>query len=618
MHSSAGRRAGRTETALSAALIDDAGVGAIDGTVRRAGACVAAALVLGWLAAPAGAAGTAREAASAFQTPLTESLAGRRGGTLEVRDETDFERLDPGEAYYSLDYEVVYATQRPLYSFTPRGGSPVPDLAAGPPTVSGDGRTVTVKIRHGVRFSPPVNREVTSRDVAYAIERGTNPHVGNPYVYAYFGAVEGMQKADGGPIRGIRTPNAHEIVFHLTEPLGRLVAEALVLPITAPVPASYAARFDRHKVSDYAEHEVATGPYMLRNNRSGRVLGIGYRPGRSATLVRNPNWRRRTDIRPAYLNAIHIRIGSRNEAIGKAVLNGRDVVENEPPSSSVTALAASRFPAQLEMSPGAGDHYIGLNSVRGPFRDINLRKALWAVMDRRGLNLLRGTSPEQPVASHFLYPTIPGFEAAGGLEGPHGPQFDFDEHPEGSLDVADKYLRLAGYPNTYTGSEVVTIVAARGNPAEDDAQLVKEDVEKLGFKTKLTLVETASMYALYCNVPSKQPDICPSVGWIADFNDPQTVLDITFNGKLINPTGNVNWGQTNVPVINEAMFAAERVQDPAVRASAWAKIDDQLVEDAADIPFDWDSQANIEGKGVHGVGDLWDIGEWDYSWTSLK
>jgi peptide/nickel transport system substrate-binding protein len=112
--------------------------------------------------------------------------------------------------------------------------------------------------------------------------------------------------------------------------------------------------------------------------------------------------------------------------------------------------------------------------------------------------------------------------------------------------------------------------------------------------------------------------VCPNVGWIADFPDPQTVLNITFNGTTITQTGNVNWGQTNVPKINAAMAAAEDVIGTEARAKAWAKIDDELVEDAAAIPFDWDKQAGIEGSGVNGVGDIWDVGEWDYSYTSLK
>jgi peptide/nickel transport system substrate-binding protein len=564
--------------------------------------------------------GIISSAPSRFMSPLTEPLSGgKRGGVLSVLDETDFENLDPGIAYYSLDYEVVYATQRPLYSNEPNSLQPKPDLAEGPPEISPDARTVTVRLKTGVHFSPPVNREVTSADVAYAIERGANPHVANSYVQAYLGSIEGMSSAGGGPIAGIQTPNKHEIVFKLTQPLGQIVAEALQLPLTAPVPESYAKRFDRHAPSDYASHEVATGPYMIKNNAAGRVLGVGYVPGRSLTLVRNPNWRRSTDFRPAYLNAIHIKIGAPNFAIGPRVLGGRDIVENEPPAERVVARAARRHPHQLEISPGAGSHYIGVNSAVPPFSNIDLRKALWAMLDREAMNAVRGGNLVTTLATHFSYPTIPGFEEAGGLAGPAGPQFDFNEHPAGDLTVAEKYVRLAGYPSgRYTGGDAVSVVGARGSPAEEDAEIVDDALQALGFKTKFVLVETATMYARYCNVPKEEIDVCPSVGWIADFGDPLTVLDTTFNGRFIEPTGNVNWGQTNDPLINEAITDAEPIVGVAASAAAWARIDDELVEDAAAIPVDWDDQASIEGRGVNGVGDLWDVGEWDYSWTSLK
>ena len=63
-------------------------------------------------------------------------------------------------------------------------------------------------IRKGVHFSPPVNREVTSADVAYAIERGANANVGNPYFEAYFKlAGRRLKQANGGPFPGITTPN---------------------------------------------------------------------------------------------------------------------------------------------------------------------------------------------------------------------------------------------------------------------------------------------------------------------------------------------------------------------------------------------------------------------------
>lgn len=556
-----------------------------------------------------------------YKSPLTEPETGKTGGTLTVLQEIDFEHLDPGIAYFSVDYAVVFATQRPLYSQKPNSTEATPDMAEGQPEISSDGKTVTVHIKQGIKFSPPVNREVTSEDVAYAIERGTNPDVANPYIGSYFKSIEGEPTdTTGAPMKGIETPNKHEIVFHLTEPKGQIVADALVLPLTAAVPKEYAEKFDKNKPSNYVDYEVATGPYMLKNNSEGKVLGIGYIPGKSATLVRNPNWNPKTDYRPAYLNEIDVKIGGTSSVIGRQVLEGTDVVQNE---SSVAqpdiVLAAEKFKNQLEISPGGGDHYIGVNNKVGPFKSIDLRKAFWAGLDRTALDKVKGGPLVTNVATHFIYPTINGFEQAGGLKGPTGPQFDFNEHPEGDTAIAEKYIKLAGYPTgKYTGHELTTIVASTGDPFEEQAEIVQQALKNLGFPVKLTLVETSTMYAKYCNVPKKEITVCPSVGWIADFADPETVLNITFNGTTITRTGNVNWGQTNVPRINEAMVKAESIIGKAARATAWAKIDDELVEDAAAIPFDWDKQANIEGSQVNGVGDLWNIGAWDYSWTSLK
>ena len=93
-------------------------------------------------------------------------------------------------------------------------------MAAGPPQISADNKTLTVHIRHGVRFDPPVNREVTSSDVAYAMERGFNPHIANPYASVYFGDIVGAATGEGGgPIAEIKTPDKYTITFTLDKPI---------------------------------------------------------------------------------------------------------------------------------------------------------------------------------------------------------------------------------------------------------------------------------------------------------------------------------------------------------------------------------------------------------------
>jgi peptide/nickel transport system substrate-binding protein len=555
---------------------------------------------------------------SGVRTPLAESLSGgRRGGTLTVLNHEDFEHIDPGEAYFSIDYEAMYATQRPLYSYKPDTfATTTPDMASGPPEVSSDGRTVTVHIRHGVHFSPPVNREVTSADVAYAIERGANPNVANPYFENYFSSLVGAQSAHGGPFPGITTPNSSTIVFHLDKPEAQVVIDALALPLSAPVPAEFAKKYDAMKPTEYGNYQVATGPYMFKSNGEGKVLGIGYEPGKSATLVRNPNWNPATDFRPAYLNEIDIKIGGDTNVIGRQVLEGSDLVQNDPVANTIVQLAYEHFRSQLQISPEAGDHYIAVNNKRGPFANLNVRKAFWAALDRVAVGKARGGELVTSVATHFLLPEIPGFEEAGGLA---GPKVDYNEHPEGDMAVAEKYLRLAGYTSgRYTGGGTLQVVGSTGDPDAQIAEIANNALHALGFKTKLSLVDQSVMYSKYCGVPAEEIDVCPNVGWGADFADGQAVLDLTFNGKNIIPSGNNNWGQVNDPAINAAMERAELLTGQQARAKAWAAIDRQLVADAAAIPTDWDKEAAIESKDVAGVGDLWNVGAWDYSFTSLK
>ena len=553
------------------------------------------------------------------QTPTTESLTGgKKGGTLNTLQTEDFEHLDPGQSYFQLDYEIANATQRYLYSYKPNTFSEAtPDLAEGQPQYSEGNKKVVIKIRTGVHFSPPVNREVTAADVVYAIDRVANPNVANPYYLGYLSSIEGMKTSKGGPIPGVKATGKYTLELKLTEAQAPIVVASMVLPYSAPVPEEYAKRFDEKKPSEYGNYQVATGPYMLKASSAGKILGIGYQPGKSATLVRNPNWSASTDFRPAYLDQINIAIGGDSNVIGRQVLEGSHLTQSDTPAAPILKLAFQQHRSQLQISPGSGDRYVAINNSDGPFRNVNLRKALWAATNREALDKLRGGKLVTDLMTHYLWSGVPGFEEAGGVA---GPKVDYNEHPQGDAAVAEKYMKLAGYPSgKYTGPETLQIVGDSSPPANNVAEAVNQTLKNLGFKTKLNLVEHTVMYSKYCGVVSEKIDVCPNVGWIADFGDPQAVLDVPFNGNLIVKNGtNSNWGLVNHPKINAAMEAAAKVVGEKARGEAWAKIDRELVEEAVVVPYEWSKEPNIESKDVAGVGQLWNSGTWDYSFTSLK
>jgi hypothetical protein len=66
------------------------------------------------------------------------------------------------------------------------------------------------------------------------------------------------------------------------------------------------------------------------------------------------------------------------------------------------------------------------------------------------------------------------------------------------------------------------------------------------------------------------------------------------------------------------MRSAERVVGVTARARAWARVDRMLVAIAAAVPYMFVKQPLIESRDVRGINDVWNIGAWDYSYTSLK
>lgn len=515
-------------------------------------------------------------------------VKGRPGGTLTVLSRGDVDDLDPGAAYYALTFLVTYATQRPLYSFRPDQASQAsPDLAVQLPQVSGGGRTVTVRLREGVRFGPPVRRAVTSRDVAYAIERGFNPHVANPYAAAYFGSLVGAAHARGGPIPGIRTPDPQTIVFRLAKPGPWTLIGALSLPLTAPVPPEYARRLDAHDPSTYGARQVATGPYLIRR----------YTPGREIRLARNPSWDPRTDYRPAYLDSVVVDEGNADPvAASRQILRGRGLVNAQadlgvPPSivrQVVLGSAAQRRQFVAGTSTGRV-RYVSLRTTRAPFDDVDVRRAIAAGLDRRALRRRLGGPLVGEVATHFIPPAIPGFEPAGGRR---GPGHDFLARPAGDLALAARYLRQAGFPTgRYGGPKPFTMVAEDTGPARAVAPLVRAQLQRLGFRIVLRYVADDSRL---CDVSAQQAPICVGGTWQPDFPDPGTLLSSLPGGAHVAPT-----------------------LAPARRARAWARVDRRLTAAVPAVPWLWDDGTGIESRDVNGVIDRLN-GGWDLSFTSLK
>ncbi|MCW2993732.1 MAG: hypothetical protein JWQ18_1227 [Conexibacter sp.] len=538
------------------------------------------------------------------------------GGSLTMLASSDVDFLDPGHTYYTLGYMVTLATNRPLYSFAPTDAlHPVPDLAADQPVISVDHRTVTVTLKPGIRYAPPVSREVQAADVKYAVERFFSTNVGGQYSN-YFDAIKGAPTRPTHGVKaisGIATPDPRTIVFHLRRPAGVAFAASLVMPITVPVPKEYAKRFDAKKTSTYNTHVAFTGPYMVQNNAAGALTG--YKPNRSIQLVRNPSWDRATDYRPAYLDAITIKTDATSvNTAANQVAAGRDLLlDTTPPSAALARIRATGANLLTTVSSG-GFRYFSMNTRIKPFDNVNVRRAVMAGFDRIAARQARGGADAGPIATHFLPPDLPGFAEAGGLNGFPDIEHFNSANASGNPALAAKYLKAAGYKSgKYTGHQRLLLVATETQPGRAEIQVAARQLQKLGIKVRVRLVAQDAVYNDWCQRPAKKVAMCVA-GWFKDSADPESMLAPVFKGSAIGSYTD-NLSLFREPKVDAAMnAAAQAVGDD--RLAKWAAIDKQLVGDAAGIPFVWDQSTLVHAANVAGVPNPYD-GLWDLSFTSI-
>src|SRR4051794_14439789 len=280
---------------------------------------------------------SSNSAASASKSYDNGSAA--KGGVYRVGWEQSFgftNNFDPTGEYLGNAWGIyVNLLLRPLIGYKHQPGAAgnqlIGDLAQAVPQPTDNGLTYTYKLRTGVKFAPPVNRAVTSKDVAYAMNRLANPKDGGQYSF-YYTVIKGWDDVANGKaktVSGISTPDNHTIVFHLTKPTGDFNLR-MSMPATAPIPSEVGACFEG-KPGDYGRNVISSGPYMIQGATGTFSSCSGLKPfsgydganGNHIILVRNPNYDQSTDeYRKNYPDRFEYRVNSNADDIYAKVQAG--------------------------------------------------------------------------------------------------------------------------------------------------------------------------------------------------------------------------------------------------------------------------------------------------------
>ncbi len=497
---------------------------------------------------------TAATTSAAEEEPAADTDV-QAGGTFRVGVENAFgftSGFDPTGEYYAFGYGIhTNLLVRTLLGFRhvagAPGNEPIPDLATGPPEISDDGLTWTFQLKDGIMFGPPVNREITSRDVAYAFERIGTPSVVAQYGF-YYDVIEGMAEFKEGKaetISGIQTPDDKTIVFTLTAPTGDFDYR-VALPAAGPIPEEVAGCFT--KAGEYGRYLISSGPYMFEGSENLDISSCetmepisGYKPNTSMTLVRNPAYDPATDTpeaRENYPDRFEFVINTNNLDIYNKVEAG----ELEAEFASVTPKVIQRYSRDEELAdrlkiyPADFMLYVTLNLTQPPFDDVHVRRAVNYVLDKEAVRRTQGGPPKGEIAHHVL----PDAMVNGLME-------DYDPYPSegdaGDVAAAMEEMKLSRYDTDKDGlcdapecKGVINLSDAL-EAARAVVPPIEASFEQIGIELDTKYLDDAF---LPLQDVSKNFPMATFPGWIKDYADASTFM-VLFDSRVIIPTGNINY-----------------------------------------------------------------------------
>jgi peptide/nickel transport system substrate-binding protein len=593
---------------------------------------------------------SSNSAASASKSYNNGSSA--KGGVYRVGWEQSFgftNNFDPTGEYLGNAWGIyVNLLLRSLVGYKHQPGATgndlIGDLAQAVPQPTDNGLTYTYKLRKGIKFGPPVNRVITSKDVAYAMNRLANPKDGGQYAF-YYTVIKGWDDVANGKaktVSGITTPDNQTIVFHLTKPTGDFNLR-MSMPATAPIPPEVGACFEG-KPGDYGRNVISSGPYIVQG-ASGKFTscaalkpfaGFDGANGNHMILVRNPNYDQSTDqYRKNYPDSFEYRVNSNADDIYAKVQAGQLEDEQASPQPKTIRQYSTDPSLKDKLLPNVGDRtwYLTMNMTQPPFDDIHVRKAMNYITNKDALRKAWGGPVIGSVATHIAPPVMYN----NGLA-----EYDPYSTPneQGDTAKAAAEMKQSKYDPGKTGkctmSQCKGVLMIADVRAVDNRMVpvIQANAAKIGVTFKVRSINGAytTIQTTNKNIPfSERP------GWGKDYADPYTFFGELFDSRALIPSGNTNYslvgitpqinvqkklGVTgnlnNVPSINADIDKCI-VKTGQARTTCWENLDKKVMTQVVPwVPYLWSNNVTIVGPTVtHWNYDQFSDGT-AYSQVSVK
>lgn len=400
---------------------------------------------------------------------------------------------------------------------------------------------------------------VKAGDFEYAWKRALNPDTAAEYAYQLFYLKNGEAYNTGEATAddvGVKALDDKTLEVTLESPVPYFLSLA-AFPTYFPVRQDVVeANGDKWTLSP--ETYISNGPFKMSE----------WKEKESITFVKNENYWEADKVK---LDTLVFRVIDDEATYLGAFKSGElDIIES-PPTTEIPTLLAE---GTAEIYPYLGTYFYVFNVSENHYdeeayqflSDPNVRKALALAIDRTLIVEKVAQGGQTPAESY-----VPK-----GIVDTEGNEF-FKSYLPATADIeeAQRLLAEAGYPNG-EGAPTITFTYNTGSGHQMIAQAIQDMWKNnLGINIELKNEE----WAVFQDTRNNFNYSIARHGWIADYNDPMTFLEMWVTG-----TGQNNAGYSN-PEYDELISQAKSELDGTKRTELLHKAEDVLMEDMPILPI---------------------------------
>ncbi|QDS37581.1 ABC transporter substrate-binding protein [Brevibacillus brevis] len=497
--------------------------------------CILSLSIVGCISAPT----PATDEKQASQTAKISQP--KKGGTITMGYQMEPDTLDPQKTSMPAGNFVGSMLGGALLILDPFTFELKPHLAESY-TISEDGKTMTFKIRPGVKFhdGTPLTADVFKQ----SYERALDPKTASP-----------VTGPDVSSIKSISAPDDSTLIFHLDEPSASLLSNLSYSGYQQPISIEARNKYG----NGLGRNPVGVGPWKFES----------WKTGESITLVRNDDYKwaapfaeNQGAVRP---DKFVLKFIQDDQTMMAALDSGAIDIAAAPPKDAKKYKDHKDFTVLEGMQPA--EYFIGMNLENEILQDVRVRKALNLAINKDALIIADLQGEGVPVYGP-IPPTMIGYDAA--VE-----QYGYKYNAEQARQLLDE----AGWnPNGQGIREKdgktlsLTMLIEDTNPGH---QLVQSMFKEIGVELHIQKYESATAYE---QALKGEYDLFSTGHGSAD----PDILNLLLHSSQI---GGLNFLRLSDQQLDNLLDKGRTTTDQVQRQQVFADIQKRVVEQAYWIPL---------------------------------